>query len=829
MRLNLKQIGLLLMACSLGFLKTFGQSVMEEHQIVLGKDAAYIENEHFKQGTNINPQGQKLDLNNYYLRLAGKPILPIMGEFHYSRYPRAEWEQALLQMKAAGIQVIALYCFWLHHEEEEGKFRFDDNRDVRYFLQLCGKHGLTAVVRIGPWAHGEARNGGYPDWYVKKKLKSGTDRSSTNGSIQPEVVAWYTELAKQFKGLYYKDGGAIIGLQVDNEVRSTGPQNAGYQYMEALKKLAVKVGMDVPYYVVTGWPGPIVPEDEVLPLWGGYAEAPWTQNTKELPANPLYAFSTDRRAKNIGNDLNKYTTDNNPKPLDRHPFLTVEMGPGIQITYLRRPVITPADVMGMMYTRLGSGANMLGYYVFHGTQHPLSWNKEYPTQESKTGIYPYPNDYPLISYDFQAPLTEWGYIRESYHDLKLFHQFVSSYAEKLAPMFTTIPGDNPGKTEDTTALRYAVRSKDGSGFVMFNNYARHQGMPNHKDVAFTIKTPTETLRIPQKGGININSGTYGIMPFNSDAGGVLIKYATVHPSAILNNSFVYFPINGVKPEFKLDSKTIGTISFSNGQVTKDGAYTYLIAIKPGKNCVANITTKTGKKVKLIILTQTEAKYSYLFNIKGVKTLLIAGKQAFYDEVKDSLTIRSVDQAKFSFYTYPAIRVKNKDVHPGVSTGVFNRYDVALKPAATMSIPFQQVSDDRKLQQYAASLSQTPLKPAYSINYLDTLPYKAYQINLPKHLPANVYDVLADFNYKGNTAALYADGKVIADDYYGIGPMPFSLRRQLEQPASKFIFQITPLMSKAGIYFEPGTDIGFKDGAHANLSSITVRPVYQVVF
>ncbi len=81
--------------------------------------------------------------------MGGKPILPIMGEFHYSRYPLAEWEQSLLQMKAAGIQIIAFYSFWIHHEEEEGKFRFDGNRDVRYFLQLCAKHHLSALVRIG--------------------------------------------------------------------------------------------------------------------------------------------------------------------------------------------------------------------------------------------------------------------------------------------------------------------------------------------------------------------------------------------------------------------------------------------------------------------------------------------------------------------------------------------------------------------------------------------------------------------------------------------------------------------------------------------------------
>lgn len=826
MGLSFKHIGLL--AASFGLcLTSYAQSV-EEHTVVLGKDPEYTENNHFKQGTNIDPKGQKLDLNNWYLRHAGKPILPVMGEFHYSRYPRAEWEQSLLQMKAAGIHVIALYNFWIHHEEEEGHFRFDDNRDVRYFLQLCAKHGLQAVVRIGPWAHGEARNGGYPDWYVKKKLKSGTDRASTNGNIQPEVVSWYTELAKQFKGLYYKDGGPIIGLQVDNEVRSTGPQNAGYQYMAALKKLAVSLGMDVPYYVVTGWPGPIVPEDEVLPLWGGYAEAPWTQNTKELPPNNLYTFITDRRDKNIGNDINKQVEEAK-QPVYRHPFLTVEMGPGIQITYLRRPIIKPADVMGMLYTRLGTGANMLGYYVFHGTQHPLSWDGSNSTQESKTGIYPYPNDYPLISYDFQAPLDEWGYTRPVYNDLKLLHQFIAGYTEKLAPMFSTIPADNPGKPDDMQTLRYAVRNKGNSGFVFFNNYTRHFSMAAHQ-TAFSIKTSGETIRIPEKGTIAISDGDYGVFPFNDNAGGVMIKYATVHPSAVLANSYFYYPIGNIKPEFKLDNKSIGQVIFTGGKVVKERGFTYLTNIKPGKNCVATITTKAGKKIKFVILTKDEAKVSYTFDIKGVKTLLIANKQVFYDEIKDSLTMRSVGSEKFSFYTYPAIRVKNKDVHAAAMSGIFNWYNVALKAAAPLDVPFKQVSDDNRLKQYADAIGQTPLKPAYGVNYLDTLPYKAYELSLPKRLPAHVYDVLLSLKYQANTAAIYANGKIIADDYYGLGPMPFSLRREQKHLATnKFMLQLTPMIGKTNIYFEPGTDTAFKDNNHAVLNGITATPVYQVVF
>lgn len=38
-----------------------------------------------------SPQGDELSFTNYYMELNGKPYFAICGEFHYSRYPAAEW------------------------------------------------------------------------------------------------------------------------------------------------------------------------------------------------------------------------------------------------------------------------------------------------------------------------------------------------------------------------------------------------------------------------------------------------------------------------------------------------------------------------------------------------------------------------------------------------------------------------------------------------------------------------------------------------------------------------------------------------------------------
>lgn len=45
-----------------------------------------IRSEHLQMGGKA-PDGGSIDVNNYYIVRDGKPVIPVMGEFHYSRYP----------------------------------------------------------------------------------------------------------------------------------------------------------------------------------------------------------------------------------------------------------------------------------------------------------------------------------------------------------------------------------------------------------------------------------------------------------------------------------------------------------------------------------------------------------------------------------------------------------------------------------------------------------------------------------------------------------------------------------------------------------------------
>src|SRR5580698_7245003 len=96
----------------------------------------------FRGGTSLSPSGHVIGVNDRYLTLDGKHWLPVMGEFHFSRYPEADWEEEILKMKAGGVQIIASYIFWNHVEEVEGNFNWTEQRNLRHFAELCNKHGM---------------------------------------------------------------------------------------------------------------------------------------------------------------------------------------------------------------------------------------------------------------------------------------------------------------------------------------------------------------------------------------------------------------------------------------------------------------------------------------------------------------------------------------------------------------------------------------------------------------------------------------------------------------------------------------------------------------
>lgn len=496
-----------------------------------------------------NPKGEEINVTSRYFTRNGKPWIGVMGEFHFSRYSRENWHRELAKMKAGGITIVSTYLFWIYHEEIEGKMDFDGDNDIRAFIEECKDVGLDVVIRIGPWAHGECRNGGFPDWLLKKDYKL----RDNNEEYLAIVKKWYQSIYNEVKGLFYKDGGNIIAVQIENEF----VDNA--EHLAKLKEIAVECGFIAPIYTVTGWnsaSGAKIPVDEVVPVFGGYCEAPWENHMNRLSPSPHYFFNRMRNDSAIGTDLiAKTQSDGWQLPYERYPFATCELGGGIEVTHHRRPIIKPMDIYAVSLVKLGDGNNLVGYYMYHGGTNKIGELSTF----NETKVTGYPNDYPILSYDFQAPLSEYGEVREQYGLLNMLHMFVNDFGEEFAPMIAVDSG-NTVAADDTNSLRYGMRTNGKRGFVFVNHYQRLTELADIENAVISA----ENVEFPP---IDVKGEVSFFMPFNMKMGDSVLEYATAQPLCKCDDTYFFAEIPNIKAEYKFSkgSANIVTVPFENAK------------------------------------------------------------------------------------------------------------------------------------------------------------------------------------------------------------------------------------------------------------------------
>ena len=650
--------------------------------------------------------------DKYSLIIDGRRVCPVMGEVHYSRIPADEWSGEVRKMKDGGVTVIACYVFWNHIEETEGLFDWSGQRNLRQFLEVCKAENMPVVLRIGPFCHGEVRCGGIPDWLFGKGCKMRSE---------DPVFLKYTErihrqIFTQVQGLQWKDGGPVMAMQFDNEYRGHG------SYLMALKRMANEIGFDLPFYTRTGWPelASPVPFGEMIPLYGDYADGFWERSLEETAGNYYKAFnfkafrsSTAIATEQLGDQKEKLNEGD-----EQYPYFTCELGGGMMTAYHRRPYVYPEDAYSMAIVKLGSGSNLLGYYMYHGGTNPDG--KTWLNEMQRTPATNY-NDMPVKTYDFQAPLGEFGQNNPHYFMLRKIHLFMQDWGDILAPMEASFPCKQDIKKGDDSFLRWAVRSKDGSGFIFINNYERLQNLSAKKGVqleACGVKLPK----------LNIPAGTMCILPVNIDG----IRYATAQ----------------------------------------------LIAKRDGK--------------------------IYLEQIKGIPTTLAVGNKV----------LRNVKAKGTNVPVYKNIYLLTPNQAERLFLNDEEHHDVAIK-APTIN----KIREAGKLRTITIGVNKVAEEPSDE----DFNQAAVYTIDLPD---VDRTDLLLNIDYRGDVARLYADGKLIDDNFYNGRPFLYGLWR-LPKDCKQLELRIMPLQKDMPIYFPREADTTL--GEQVNRVTIHHRHLQQWLF
>lgn len=662
----------------------------------------------FTFGTNTNPEGVKFEVDRNGFIIDGTHKLPVMGEIHYARVPEKEWRREIQKMRAGGITILSTYVFWIHHEEEEGVWNWSGNRNLRKFIETCKEENMPVVLRIGPFCHGEVYQGGFPEWLTNKAAKDSKQyklRSMAPGFIE-ETKILYNNIYAQVNGLLWKQGGPIVGVQIENECR--GPWN----YYMTLKDLAVEAGFDTPFYTRTGWPKLNGTEEfgKMLPLYGDYADGFWDRTLDDMPGDYKKAFimKDTRLSSVIATEALGKNQDTTMEAKDlQYPYLTCELGGGMMPSYHRRINISGNEAFPLAVCKVGSGSNLPGYYMYHGGTNP--YNPAHTMAETQATSVTNYNDMPYMTYDFQSPLGEMGQPNsEAFHQTRWFHQFLADWEEELSLM-----------PVDSLSEHYARRGC----FVFRNDYVRL---------------------------LNEN-GSASVCPDGMKWEGMTISSTTVQPFA------------------KADGKL------------------YLIPVKGAKSYKIAINGKTH-------------------SIKPDKEMTIAGK---------GIILLSDNKARRAF------KIDDK-MHYAESNGILfkdgNR--IVEEVWETLQTPVTSVltSETSGLRSVSMGSQKVAAMPVES----DFNNAATWSITNIDELNANL-DLYLQISYKGDVARIYADGKLIEDNFWNGKPM---LVRVSDLIGKKVELKILPLGKSYPIYLQQEQKAILDNAAGNQLLSLDSIKVIQ---
>lgn len=488
--------------------------------------------------------------NTQYFTKDGKPFTPIAGELHFSRLPRARWKETLLKMRECGINTVSTYVFWNYHEEIKGQFDFAGNKDIAAFLQICKDIGMPCVLRIGPWCHGEVIRGGFP-----KRINKMAKKRCDNPKYLAEVKEFWQGLYKEVKP--YLDGETVIGIQLENEY--TGPT----EHIRTLRKIAEKIGFKVPFFTMTAWPSG-KPDRDFLPMIGGYPDGPWNVGKKALKPNNRFAVTPAKTEDEIGGDLFKSQTAQKGA-YDDVPYASCETGPGNQVTQHRRPYISEKDGYGVGFAKFASGVNWLGYYMFCGGANP---NDRLMQENRLTG---YPNNYPIIDYDFQAPISRYGVCRPHGDRLRLMHLFINEFDPEICRKQAYFPKWKSKDPFDISFLKCSVRAdENGCGYFFASTYEKGLQYRDFKDVNVTFAIQDKAIKLPS---VDIQAGAMFFYPFNITLGHVHFDYILAQPvaKAVVDGKTVCYFVQceGITPKYSVNGKECPLDFSANGTVIDD--------------------------------------------------------------------------------------------------------------------------------------------------------------------------------------------------------------------------------------------------------------------
>ena len=773
-----------------------------------------------------NPQGETIDFTNYYMQKDGQPYFAASGEMHFSRIDPMFWEDEIIKMKMAGITMISTYLFWIHHEEVKGQFDWTGSNDLRAFLSLCNKQKIYVLLRVGPFSHGECRNGGFPDWMFGAPY----DVRSNAPEYLFYVERYFQEIGRQAGGFMFKDGGPVVSIQLENEYEHasspwepttensgewTASGNDGPSHFKVLKELAVKAGLIAPLYSTTAWGGACAPVEYVMPLWGGYAFWPWIfygDDVKEHPATTEFLYKDFHN-----NNAPKYYNFDPEYPPEDLPFICCEMGGGMANYYRYRFQLPFESVEALANVKAASGCNFLGYYMFHGGSHPKGKRVAYLNECAL----------PKISYDYQAAVGEYGQLRPSYHRVKLLHYFYKDFEKEFCRTKTVLSRESiEMKQQDVDTLRYCVRVEQGKGFLFLNNYQDHVQTKAQEHLSVAVTLDNEILQIPAKGKMSLAKDACAVLPMRMGLEGAHLISATVQPITKLVNQgrtvYFFFMPEGMAPQLLLDGRTVKAIGGGCQVEELDG--NKLVELPGTQTSSFQVTDTHGKTFEVCVLSRADSlRFWRVKRPEGDLAFLCS--ETILDDV-DGLRVESIGQTSGEIAVFPPrpnLTVAGRTYASAKNDGLFASFHVEYgRYSPTMT--WEDASSREKAGDGALKrpVIGSPITSTKVVNARARLSFTPGDFE-------GVKQVLVRVSYDGDIGYAFTGEELVNDNFSNGAPWEFGLKAYEKQVLAQGIhIYVSPRRKggKVNCTSEMAARYASYESSFAKIHDIQMVPVFD---
>ena len=341
----------------------------------------------------------EVSYDKYSLMVDGKRVFIKSGAFHYFRTPGEEMaKDRFMKMKAGGYNTVDIYFNWNYHSIRQGEYDFSGIKDVRKVLKAAQDVGLFVIARPGPFINAEVNAGGLPFWLLRMEDVVPRNRKGTEYHYSEKymeyIAEWYDHIIP-----IIKEFDNIILFQIENEYATDTMEE---DYMRQLYKMARDRGITCPIFHNDAYFAGLWADCVDIYALDLYPYINPNQNWKQ----DNFCFDTLDNVE----DIFRCAKENSPPFVAEMQSGWFDKWDGSGYRHIRE-ALGDEHINIMTKTALSQGITLFNHYMVAGG---TNWG-DLACDEVYT------------SYEFTAPIDEFGIPQSNYFKAKELNYFLDSF------------------------------------------------------------------------------------------------------------------------------------------------------------------------------------------------------------------------------------------------------------------------------------------------------------------------------------------------------------------------------------------------------------------